>query len=75
MATEQKTVIEDVEYAIDLQELIVVNDDVSVATALKEKIMNFPKDELVLVKKIIGSSPVTIESADLYNEDFLINHF
>ena len=72
---EKKTTIQEIEYAEDIQEFIGVSDDVKISDELKGKIMCIPKTELVLVTKTIGSHPVTIESAELYNQDFLVSNF
>jgi hypothetical protein len=70
-----KTTIKEVEYAEDIQEFIAISDDVSIASALKEKIMCLPKDELVLVTKTIGYYPIIIESVEIYTQDFLVSNF
>jgi len=72
---EEKTVLIEIEYAEDFQELITLNKDIKVDGANKYKIMNADKGELLQVVKEIGSSPIVIKSVDKYDECFLLKNF
>lgn len=74
-AQPSKTTIEEIDYAEAFQEFITLNDDVEIDEALKTKIINANKTELLKITKIIGSTPIKIQSVELYNEEFLLNNF
>lgn len=71
----KKTEVKEVEYAEDVQEFITLNEDVSISSELKEKVMNTPKIDLLLVTKTIGSHPIKIVSAIKYTEEYLLENF
>ena len=52
-----------------------MNDDIDISDALKEKVMSTPKGELLQVTKVIGSTPIKIESVEIYNEEFILSNF
>jgi len=73
--TEGKTKIQSIEYAEEIQEFITMNDDVKISDELKQKIKCTPKAELLKIVKVIGSTPVKIESVEVYNSEYLVNNF
>jgi hypothetical protein len=70
-----KTTLSEVEFAEETKELIALNEDVECSEELREKINGIPNAELILVKKSIGSHPVKIESAEVYDEKFFLENF
>ena len=75
MVQEQKTEIIEIDYAVEFQDFIDLNQDVLVSEDLKSLIMNSEKGELLQVVKVIGSTPIVIKSVDKYDEDFLLKNF
>lgn len=72
---EEKTKIKEIGYPDEFEELIAMNDDIDIDNTLKEKIIKAQKNELLQVVKVIGSSPIKIESVDVYDEKFLLENF
>lgn len=72
---DEKTKIKEIGYSDEFEDLINFNDDIEIADDLKEIITKAPKNELLQVTKVIGSSPIKIESVEIYNEKFLLDNF
>jgi len=70
-----KTIMEEIEYAEDIKEFIVQNEDVEIDDSLKQKINNASQDQLLKIVKEIGSHPIRIKSVDVYDEEFLLKNF
>lgn len=70
-----KTKIKEVGYPDEFKELITLNDDIDIDDTLKNKIINTEEDKLLQVVKVIGSTPIKIESVDVYDERFLLDNF
>jgi len=69
-----KTIIEEVDYAIEFQNLISTNEDVNVDEELLNLIFESKKYELLKVVKTIGST-IEIISVDKFDEVFLAKNF
>jgi len=70
-----KTIIEEVDYASEIQNLISTNEDVSVAdNNFITIIFESEKDELLKVVKTVGSK-IQIISVEKFNEAFLSKNF
>lgn len=72
---DEKTKIKEIGYPDEFEDLINFNDDIEIADNLKEIITKASKNELLQVIKVIGSSPIKIESVEIYNEKFLLDNF
>lgn len=71
---EGKTKIQEIECAEDVKDFVNLNPDVSVTNEIKAKINSTQDDELLIVDKTIGSH-ITIDSVNLYNEEFFLENF
>lgn len=72
---EQKTIVEELDYAEEVQKFIKVNEDVSFKDeSLIDIIFSAKKDELLKVVKSVGSK-IEIISVEKFDEEFLSKNF
>ena len=70
-----KTIIEEVDYAGEVQNLVTTNEDISfLDDSLFKTIFDANKDELLKVVKSVGSK-IQIISVEKFNEEFLSKNF